>query len=301
MTRRAAPPPPAEVVRGEVLEVRVFRDAWGRLRLRGVDAPVMGDVLGVSVGDTVEARGAWTEHAQHGRQFKAATITSTVPTDARGVVAWLAARLPGLGAKRATLIVQRWPPPELFELLDKAPHRLAEVNGISAATASAAGEEYQRVKGEAAEVSTLLGWGLTEGQIKRAREVWGAKVLEVLREDPYRLADEVSGFGFVRSDVIARKMGLPHDHPRRVQACLVYLLTCAEGEGHCYVLRGTLIAKAAEGLGVERGRVAAELVHVIEEERIREGGGDRLYLPATLAAEVRIAGDVVRFLERRAA
>lgn len=142
---------------------------------------------------------------------------------------------------------------------------------------------------------------MTEGQIKRARGVWGAKVLEVLREDPYRLADEVHGFGFQRADLIARKMGLPHDHPRRVQACLVYLLGCAEGEGHCYVLRGTLIAKAAEGLRVGLSSVAAELAHVIEEKRIIESASGRLYLPDTFRAESTIVDAVSRFVARSAA
>lgn len=298
MSPRPTAPVAADVVRGEVLEVRVFRDSWGRARVRGVEGPVVGDVLGVSVGDTIEARGQWGEHPVHGRQFKAQTISATVPTDSRGVVAWLAARLPGLGEKRATAIVTKWPPPELYTVLDQTPERLAELDGISAKTAVAAGAEYQRVKGEALEMTTLLGWGLTEGQIKRCREVWASKVLEVLREDPYRLAEEVHGFGFARADVIARKMGLPHDHPRRIQACLVHILGVAEGEGHCYVLRGVAIKKACAGLGVAPPQVARELDHVIEQERIRVGGGERLYLPGTLGAELAIGSGVLRLLGR---
>lgn len=297
--RRENSAPPVETVKGEVTEVRVLRGAWGRLTLRlerGATALVVGDgVLGYTVGDTIEARGCWSEDPKWGRQFKAQTFRSCIPGGVQGAILWLASRLPGLGKKRAQELVERFGIPALYDVIANRPQELTAIKGITLAMAVAIQEEHARVRGEGEEMTQLLAWGLTDSAIRRAREVWGKKLLEVLRADPYRLAEEVHGFGFLKSDVIARRMGMPHDHPRRLQACIVHLLREAEGAGHCYVPRRQLVAIAAEDLGVRAGLVGAELERVFEEGRAIDEG-DRVYLPGTHTAEREVAARALRFL-----
>lgn len=286
----------SDVVTGEVLSVRVISENWGRLELAG-GAVVTGAVLGFYVGDTVEARGKWTE-TKFGRQLKAQTIRTTLASDTKGAIAWLASRLPGLGKRRATELVERFGVPALYEVIAQRPEELCVVKGITAELAEKIREEHERVRGETEEMTTLLGWGLTDGQIRRCKEAWQKKVLEVLRADPYRLAEEVYGFGFKRADEIARKMGLPTDHPRRLQACCLHVLREAEGDGHCFVRRKLLLRLAMDELDAAKvrvGQVAEQLDVVLEDARAIEVD-DRVYLPDTRAAEHDVARRVRRML-----
>jgi len=195
-------------------------------------------------------------------------------------------------------------------VIARDPAQLCVVKGITPELAEKIRAEHDRVKGEAEEMTTLLGWGLTDGQIKRCREVWGKKTLEILRADPYRLAEEIYGFGFKRADDIARRMGLPTDHPRRLQACCLHVLREAEGQGHCYVLRGQLLRIAMDELDAAKvrvGQVADQLDVVIDEGRVvqvEDADGDRgharVYLPDTRGAETEIARSVRRMLAWKA-
>lgn len=301
----------SDIVRGEVVDARVLREGWGRLTLRaGAETHVVtGTVLGFATGDAIEARGRWSDHPRFGRQFCAQTIRCTVPSDARGAIAWLSSRLPGLGKRRATALVERFGVPAVYDVIAQRPEELTAIPGVTPELAERIRAEHERVRGEAEEMTALLGWGLTDGQIRRCKEAWGKKVLEVLRADPYRLAEEVYGFGFKRSDEIARRMGLPVDHPRRLQAVCLHVLREAETEGHCYVLRGQLLRVAMDELAaaaVRVGQVAEQLDVVIDEGRLvqvedeaGERGHARIYLPDTRAAETQIAAHVRRMLAWR--
>lgn len=286
----------SDVVTGEVQSVRVISENWGRLELAG-GAVVTGAVLGFYVGDTVEARGKWAD-TKFGRQLKAQTIRTTLASDTRGAIAWLASRLPGLGKRRATELVERFGVPALYDVIAQRPEDLCVVKGITRELAEKIREEHERVRGETEEMTTLLGWGLTDGQIRRCKEAWDKKTLEVLRADPYRLAEEVYGFGFKRADEIARQMGLPADHPRRLQACCLHVLREAEGDGHCFVRRKLLLRLAMEELDAAKvrvGQVAEQLDVVLEDARAVEID-DRVYLPDTRAAEHDVARRVRRML-----
>jgi exodeoxyribonuclease V alpha subunit len=290
----------SEAVSGEVSSVRMIREGWGRAELVGVGT-VTGPVLGIAVGDTVEARGRWHEDPRWGKQFKAQTVRTTLAGDTRGAIAWLSSRLPGLGKTRATQLVERFGVPALYEVIAQRPEELCVVKGITPELAAKIQEEHERVRGETEEMTTLLGWGLTDGQVRRCKEAWGKSTLEVLRADPYRLAEEVYGFGFKRADEIARRMGLPTDHPRRLQACCLHVLREAEGNGHCFIRRKLLLKIAMDELAaasVRVGQVAEQLDVVLEEGRAVEVE-DRVYLPDTRAAERDVARRVVQMLSVR--
>jgi len=286
---------PIEVLCGELADVRVLREGWGRATLRD-GSVITGTVLGLHVGDAVEARGRWDESSRYGRQFKAANIRTTLPVDNRGAVAWLSSRLPGLGPKRATELVQRYGVPNLYTVISERPEELCSIKGITPELAQRIREEHDRVRGEAEEMVTLLSF-LSDSQVRKCKELWGKRTLEILREDPYRLAEEIPGFGFLRADEVARRMGLPTDHPSRVRACLVHVLREAEGEGHCYVVRRTLLAMATELLVVRVGLVGAELDRLLEEGRAVEEDSC-VYLPDTHAAERDVAARLTSKLER---
>lgn len=300
---------PLETVRGEVAEARLLKDGWGRLRLRAGSGDaaitVTGQVLGIEPGTTVECKGRWDIHPTYGRQFRATTIAAVIPSDASGAIAWIASRLPAIGRKRATELVARYGIPELWNVLEREPERLAaDVRGITPELARAIADEYSRVRGEREEMVTLRGWGLSEAQIKRCREIWKTttRVIEELRKNPYQLCELVWGFGFDRADSVARRMGMPTDHPGRIQACLLHQLSEAEGAGHCYVPSGKLVALSADALGLGESAVRAELDEVCDGERaVRADGGARVYRAETYRAEVAVVAGVRALIESAAA
>jgi exodeoxyribonuclease V alpha subunit len=291
-----------DVLRGQVASVKLLKDSWGRAMVRAgsgdAAVAVMGTVLGIDEGTTVECRGRWDVHPQYGRQFKASTISTIVPSSAEGAIAWIASKLPAVGRKRATELVERYGIPALWDVLERTPEQLVEVRGITAEAAEKIGAEYARVKGERDEMVTLRGWGLSEYQISRCREAWKGTVVAELRADPFRLAEVVEGFGFRRADEVARRMGTPSDHPSRIRACLMHTLSEAEGAGHCYVVSGALVAIASDTLGLARDIVARELGRAVGLGVVIQEGS-RVYLATTHRAEQGVARRALAMLGAR--
>lgn len=297
-----------EALSGQVESVRIVRDGWGYLTiLYGSDrerATVVGHPLGIATGDTVECDGLWTTHPRYGRQFKARSIRTVAPFDASGAIEWMLARLPGIGRRRATEIVTRWPIPELWTVLGERPQELATIDGITPERAAKIGAAYQTHLADRDRVVALRSWGLSESQASRVVAKWGDAALEHLRADPYLLAQEIDGFGFKRSDEVARKMGLPADHPSRIRAGLEHLLSEARQAGHTYVPAAKLIAMGARLLGVpedavvREGRAAMEAGRMVRREAPGRDGEpvQRVYSPGLDEAEQAVAEAVRRLL-----
>ncbi len=304
----------SETLRGQVEAVRVIRDGWGTMTVlcgsAQERAAVTGHPLGIREGDTVEVEGEWTTHPRFGRQFKASRIETVAPSDARGAIEWIRSRLPGVGRRRATEMLERWPVPEIWEVLEERAHELACIDGITHQRALAIAEAYAKVAHEREVLVALRGWGLTDGQAARVVARWGAEAPAKLREDPYILADEVYGFGFKRADVVALRMGLAIDHPSRIRACLLYLLGEAENRGHCYVPAPKLVNMAAAHLNVaselvwRAGRDIVASGRMVQRE-VEGSKGARVYPAELAAAEASVAASVRRLvtgaIERRRA
>ena len=301
-------------LRGQVHSTRVIRDGWGTLELlAGSDdgrVSVTGHPLGIEAGDTVEVTGSWQTHPRYGRQFRADAIRVVAPSDAAGAIAWICSRLPGVGRKRATAMVERWPLPDVWEVLRERPWELAvHIPGITPARAAHIGTQYREVEHERERIVALRGYGLTDRQAANVVAKWGAETLETLRADPYQLS-QIYGFGFKRSDAIAQKMGLPANHPSRIRAGLEHMLEEARGHGHCFVPAGKLIAMTARMLseGAVRRVTEAEVVRegraFIDAGRAtqREGRGAkgesvaRVYLADVDEAEAAVVRAVVRLV-----
>jgi exodeoxyribonuclease V alpha subunit len=294
-----------ETIQGEITEARILGgDFWGSAKVRVAGGPMItavGKLLGVQPGDTVELEGAWAEHPRFGRQFKFRSLSTKVPRDSSGVVAWLSSRLPNLGPKRAAAIVEELGAEGVWRVIEHEPDRLLEVPGITPERRDAIVEAYWKHRAERDRIVRFKTWGLTDGQIARVIEKWGARAEEILAEDPYQLCDEVYGFGFKRADATALRMGLPPDSPARIRAALLHLLAeAAEGHGHAYVPGGALISMAAKLIVVDGTAVARELAQLVERGRVRKSGS-RAVLPELDDAERDVAGRVARALGRRAA
>ncbi|NJN15384.1 MAG: ATP-dependent RecD-like DNA helicase [Oscillochloris sp.] len=231
----------------------------GRLTPRGkrYQVTVVGKLLGVRPGETLLLNGDWQEHRDHGKQFLVNGYRTLMPGTIDGIKRYLGSGLiKGVGAATAQKITDTFGKYTL-DVLDNAPERLAEVPGLGRKKAkliAAAWQAQQRIK----EVMILLqDFGLSASIAVRIYKQYGDDSLQVVREQPYRLADEVYGIGFLTADKIAAGLGIAADDPRRIGAGLRHALGTATEDGHCFLPANELIYRAATLLDVDQALVNA--------------------------------------------
>lgn len=220
--------------------------------------PVVGKLIGVQVGEALRLEGEWENHPEHGRQFAVSAWQAVLPTEVEGIRKYLGSGLiKGIGPKLAERIVEAFGPATLH-VIEKEPHRLAEVRGLGRKKDDIvrAWHEQQGIK---ALMALLQSHGITPTLAIKIYRHYGDAALSVVRDQPYRLADEVFGVGFVTADEVARSQGVRHDDPFRVGAGLRHTLGLAAGDGHCFLPRDELIDKTAELLEVDRELVMETL------------------------------------------
>lgn len=297
-------------LRGELLGWKPIRDGWGigDLRVNGEkhNTKVTGTLVGVRSGDAVELQGFFENNAKFGPQFKVKSCQIIRAEGAQGAVKWMASRFPGIGPSRAAEITERFGD-DLWRIYAEEPHRLAEIKGITPELAQKIGETYKLVEHEREHMISLRGWGLTDNQVAQCQKVWGedlGKVIAKLRQNPYLLSQHVYGFGFLRADEIAKKMGVPLDSPERVKAGIDHLLEQAAGEGHCFIAGGRLQTEGAKMLGVDPGLIAQGMKAASRDGRVIRRAW-RWYSAKLDRAEAKLAEGISRLLEsandRRAA
>lgn len=218
---------------------------------------IVGKLLGVRPGETLAMEGEWQEHREHGRQFAVAGYRTLMPATVDGMRRYLGSGLvKGIGPATAQRITETFGKYTL-EVLDQAPDRLTEVPGLGRKKVELikrAWREQQQIK----EVMLLLQeLGLPTGLSVRIYKHYGDAALGVVRHEPYRLADEVYGIGFLTADSIASGLGFAHDDPRRIGAGLRHTLGQATDDGHCFLPAPELIRRAAALLGVGQDLAAA--------------------------------------------
>lgn len=276
---------------------------------------VVGNMLGVNVGETVRVSGSWTVHPQYGRQFKAEKVETVLPATVAGIEKYLGSGLiKGIGPVTAKRIVRRFGR-ETLQVIDEDPERLLEVLGVGprrVALIKAAWEAQRQIK----DVMVFLqGHGVSTALAVKIYKQYGNQAIDVLRSDPYRLAHEVHGIGFLTADKIARNLGIPADAPERVAAAVAYLLSQeAEQGGHVYLPQSELVARATGLLEVPPERVLeaieslrqSEQVHVERVEEIMSergipvravAGEKAVYLTPFHYAEVGVANRLRRLVE----
>jgi exodeoxyribonuclease V alpha subunit len=220
---------------------------------------IVGKLLGVRPGETLALEGEWQEHREHGRQFLVTSYRTLMPATIDGIKRYLGSGLiKGIGPATAKKITETFGKYTL-EVLEREPDRLVEVPGLGRKKVELikqAWREQQQIK----EVMLFLQeLGLPTGLAVKIYKQYGDEAMALVREQPYRLADEVYGIGFLTADQIASGLGIPHDDPRRIGAGLRYTLSQATEDGHCYLPADELISRAAALLGVTEVQAEAVL------------------------------------------
>src|SRR5215208_3570047 len=220
---------------------------------------IVGKLLGVQVGESLELDGRWVDHPAHGRQFEIERYRSILPATVEGIRRYLGSGLiKGVGPVTAKRIAETFGAYTL-QVIDNQPQRLREVPGLGPKRVERiirAWEEQQQIK---AIMLFLQDLQISPGLAVRIYKQYGEQSLSIVQITPYRLADDVYGIGFLTADRIAEAMGIPHDSPQRIGAGLRYTLSQASDDGHCFLPWDELITRGAALLGVDPAPIAATL------------------------------------------
>lgn len=212
---------------------------------------VVGAMPELAPGEAVEFTGIWFNDPKWGMQFKAETVQPLAPTSLVGIVNYLSSGLVrGIGPRTAERIVDHFGL-ETLAILDASPQRIHEVPGLKTNLADELIKAWAENQSARQAMVFLQGYGVSSRMAVRIHNEYGHETIRKVQEDPYRLADEVFGIGFIKADVIAQKIGVPADSPLRLRAGLHYALNQLAMEGHTYAPRDMLIAKAVELLRVD--------------------------------------------------
>ncbi len=219
-------------------------------------------------GETIEAEGEYTQHQLYGEQFKIERYKILPPSDEASVERYLSSgAVKGVGEALARRIVKAFGA-DTYRIIEEEPERLAEVKGISARKArEIAASLYE--KRDARDAMTFLqGYGISNTMALRIYETYGMGLYGIMKENPYRLAEDIQGIGFRIADEIAAKIGIRADSDYRIKSGLLYTLQQAGGEGHCYLPAGRLLARAGELLGIEPSLMEPQLQNLAMDKKL---------------------------------
>jgi len=206
----------------------------------------------VTLRAVVRVGGTWTRHAQYGWQVQVKTVELVDHLDRRGVVAFLVAYTTHLGPVRAAQAVERFGD-RVFEVIRQNPEELCAIKGITPGRARAVHESFAQVASIANVDSWLRHIGLGKADARRVREAYGDDAVRLVRGNPYRLADDIHGIGFVTADSLRLMLGIAPTSTFRLHAALKYVLSLvARTEGHVYLPLGDLSDRTARQLDERR-------------------------------------------------
>jgi len=229
---------------------------------------VVGNLPDVAAGEQLKLEGDFTSHPKHGLQFKATHLEKLKPVTLDGIERYLGSgMIKGIGPEMAHRIVLHFKA-ETLDVIEKDPWRLKEVSGIGPDRMEKIITAWEAQKQVNAIMIFLHGHKITTNLAVKIFKTYGNEALAVLRQNPYRLEQDIYGVGFKTADKIARDLGLPVDHPSRIEAGLAYVLEQSQSEGHVFLPEAMLLDKAMGLLGVDLGLLYGGLERLIVDERI---------------------------------
>lgn len=268
---------------------------------------VVGALLGAQPGESLRMEGRWGSHPQYGRQFTVENYRTVLPATIQGIRRYLGSGLiKGIGPKIADRIVEHFGT-DTLDVIEEEPKRLIEVPGLGPKRTKLIGAAWEEQKAIKEVMVFLQGVGVSTSIAVRIYKKYADASISVVRNQPYRLAADVWGIGFLTADRIAQAVGIPHDSPERVKAGLQYALSQSTDQGHCFLPEEKLIADGVKLLQVDTGLVIECLAELAADPEgvVREsvpdpqGGPDPLtavYLVPFHRAELSLVGQVRRLL-----
>ncbi len=251
----------------------------------------VGTVPTVRKGESVCLKGTWEKHKKFGQQFSISGYEIIRPTTLEGIEQLLASGLiKNVGAVRAKQIINTFGL-DTLSILDNSPEKLGEISGIGAKTLEKIKASWAEQRNVRDLMLFLQDYGISLGMATRIYKAYGQEAKQKICQNPYALIDDVWGIGFIKADAIASKLGFTSDSYKRIRAGITYALQEGANDGHTFLNREELTARATELLKVTPEQVTFTLDHCLLE-KIYRSEENSVYLPYLHNAEMAVASDL---------
>ena len=254
----------------------------------GDEVICVGTCRGLTQGENISAQGEYVEHPSYGVQFKVSSYRIVVPEDKAGMERYLGSgAIKGVGPALAARIVRQFGD-DTFRIIEEEPERLTEIRGISERKAREIAVQMEEKRDLRDAVVYLQNYGISNTLAVKIYETYGTDLYTIMKENPYRLAEDIHGIGFKMADELASRIGVRADSEYRIRSGILYTLMQAVGEGNCYLPMDRMVGKAAELLGVsgENVRLQAENLMMDKKVVMKE---DQAFLSSYYYAELNCA------------
>ena len=259
---------------------------------------VVGTMPEIHVGSVLSLDGSWKMDAKYGRQFSVERFEETLPATVYGIEKYLGSGLiKGIGPKFAKRIVEKFGK-DTLNVIEDTPEELLKVAGIGKIRVERIKKSWQDQKEIKNIMLFLQSHEVSTSHATKIFKTYGSDSISIVKENPYRLADDIWGIGFKTADTIAEKMGIEKDTFIRLRSGILYTLNKLAENGHCYAVREQLLDKAMELLGVDSPELEITLDEMIRtEDVIKEE--EAIYLPPFYFSETGCAKRLLRLLWAR--
>ena len=228
----------------------------------------VGNFRTIDLGETLEVFGNYTEHPMYGMQLKAESYRVVEPDDEAGMERYLASgAIKGIGAALASRIIKKFGK-DTFRVIEEEPERLAEIKGISEKKAREIAVRMEEKKDMRSAMVFLQKYGISDAMAVRIYNTYGEGIYGVMRENPYRLAEDVGGIGFRAADEIARKAGIHMDSDYRIRSGILYALAQSMAEGNIYLPENILLERCTSLLEVDKEGIEPQISNLAMEKKI---------------------------------
>ena len=229
---------------------------------------VVGNLASINPGESLLLQGEWVDNAKYGRQFQIEKYETILPANVVGLRKYLGSGLiKGIGPKMAGLIVRKFGM-DTMDVIENEPEKLARVPGIGRKRVEMIKEAWEAQREIKNVMIFLQSHDVSTAHAAKIYKTYGNDAIPIVTEDPYRLADDIYGIGFVTADTIAQKLGIDKDAPQRVQAGIKYVLSQKADDGHVFQYRAELIEACQTMLEQKQEAIAQGISVLVEKEEI---------------------------------
>ncbi|MDH3566616.1 MAG: ATP-dependent RecD-like DNA helicase [Desulfobacteraceae bacterium] len=212
---------------------------------------IVGSMPAVKPGQFLKIEGTWETHPKYGQQFKIASYEETLPATISGIKKYLASGIvKGIGPSTAHRMISCFGA-KTFEIIEKNPERLVEVDGVGPAKAALIGDAWKNNHAARGVMQLLQNSGVKTAYCAKILKTYGADAVNIIRNGPYRLATDIPGIGFYFADRIALTLGVSRDDTQRVRACIIHVIEQFINEGHVFIFENQLVAQCADLFSLE--------------------------------------------------
>ncbi len=222
----------------------------------------------LSEGEAIKAKGVYKEHPSYGQQFSVSSYEIVIPQDSLAMERYLGSgAIRGIGAALAARIVRHFGD-DTLRIIETEPERLAEVKGISERKAREIAEQVEDKADMRKAMMFLQQYGISQTLGAKIYQQYKQDMYRILKENPYKMAEDISGVGFKIADEIAARIGIHTDSDYRIRSGLLYILLLATAEGHVYLPKKLLLARAEKLLGVQADYMEKHIVDLAIDRKV---------------------------------